>query len=228
MARQRRQRHVKPRKKFDLRHLYGPIRGKPHLVALNIPEPGGLLSSDDAMLETGRRRDGSLAHPHGAREWVPPEPPNVIVIQNVRRDPLGQMYARRQIDYVRYLSGRSYQELHQLAYGGNYGSSDPMRPTSHGLVTGAIDALDRQRRAAARLRGIDAVVRKNHGVNGLQIVLQVLVHGRPAGAGCRGKRERQVCAYLFRSCLTLIAIALGLATASIRREDRQAAHAMAR
>jgi hypothetical protein len=228
LARQLRRRRDKPRKKFDLRHLYGPLRGKPHLVAMNIPEPGGLLSSDNATLETGRRRDGSLAHPRGEREWVPPEPPNVIVIQNVRRDPLGQMYARRQIDYVRYLAGRSYQELYELAFSGSYGSSDPMRPTSHNGSNGATDALDRQRLAATRLRGIDHVIRRNHGVNGLFITRQVLVQRRPAGAGARSKRERQVSAFLFRSCLTLTAVALGLATPSIRREDREVERVMAR
>ena len=38
------------------------------------------------------------------------------------------------------------------------------------------------------------------------------------GAGMRTKREKQVCAFIFRSCLTLIAIALGLATNTIRRD----------
>jgi hypothetical protein len=213
-----RQRHAKPSRKHDLRHLYGALPGK-HRVAIAISEPGGLLSSEAATLEIGRRRNGTLAHPHGAGEWVPPVRPTIIVAQSVRNDPLGQMYARHQIDYVRYIAGRGYQELSEITQVGRYGSGDPSRPASrNGGTSTSGDALDRQQLAALRLRGIDRVIRADLGTTGLLITRAVLVARRSAGIGARSKRERQVCAFIFRSCLTLIAIQLGLATRTIKRE----------
>jgi hypothetical protein len=216
------QRRAKPDRKHDLRHLYGNLPGK-HRVAIAISEPGGLLSSDGATLEIGRRRNGTLAHPRAAPEWVPPQRPTIIVAQSVRSDPLGQMYARHQIDYVRYIAGRGYQELFETTQIGHCGSGDLSRPSSHnGGTSGASDALDRQRLAGIRLRAIDRVIRADLGTNGLVLTRAVLVNRKNAGIGARSKRERQVFAFIFRSCLTLIAIQLGLATRTIKRESRPA------
>jgi hypothetical protein len=220
-----RQRHAKPVRTHDLRHLYGNLPGK-HRVAIAISEPGGLLSSDSATLEIGRRRNGTLAHPKGGFEWVPPERPTIIVAQSVRNDPLGQMYARHQIEYVCYLAGRGYQELCEIAAIGNYGSSDLSRPTSHNNGSASGDALDRQRLAGIRLRKIDLAIRTDLGKVGLMITHAILVARRTASITGKTKREKQVFAYLFRSCLTLIAVQLGLATRTLRspRTARMESH----
>lgn len=205
----------------DLRHLYGSIPGKANLVAMTIDEPGGLLSSDAATREIGRRRNGTLAHPRGEYEWRPPERPTVIVAQSVRNDPLGQMYARRQIDYVRYMAGRGYQELYEIAQAGRYGSSDPARTASKSggnRTDGA--AIDRQARAARTLRRIDTMVRRDMGMHGLMLTRSVLIGRKAAGFGARTKDEKHIASSVFRCCLTLAAIALGFATVSIKAEDR--------
>jgi hypothetical protein len=206
---------AKPVRKHDLRHLYGNLPGK-HRVAIAISEPGGLLSSDSATLEIGRRRNGTLAHPRAAPEWVPPERPTIIVAQSVRNDPLGQMYARHQIEYVCYIAGRGYQELSEIAAIGNYGSGDPSRPSSHANGTASGDALDRQRLAGMRLRKIDLAIRTDLGKTGLTITHAVLIARRTTSITGKTKREKQVFAYIFRSCLKLIAVQLGLATRTIR------------
>jgi hypothetical protein len=213
-----RQRRAEPARKHDLRHLYGNLPGK-HRVAIAISEPGGLLSSDTATLEIGRRGNGTLAHPKAAFEWVPPQRPTIIVAQSVRNDPLGQMYARHQIEYVCYIAGRGYQELAETATGGNYGSSDPSRLTSHDNGSASSDALDRQRNAGTRLRKIDHAIRFALGRTGLILTHAVLIERRTTSVAGKTKRERQVFAFIFRSCLTLIAIQLGLATRTIKRSS---------
>ena len=105
---------------------------------------------------------------------------------------------------------------------GGYGSGDPSRTTSHSAAGSShtSDAIDRQSHAAARLRGIDRAMRNDLGMHGLMIARAVLVARKAAGTGALSKREKQVSGFIFRSCLTLIAIQLGLATKSIKREDR--------
>src|SRR5215831_10054730 len=98
-----RRRRAPPVKQYDLTHMY-EMTPSGRTVATAIEEPGGLLSTDAATLEQPRRRDGTLAE--GAPEWVPPSRPTIIVIASIHRDPLGQMYARDQIDHARYLAGR--------------------------------------------------------------------------------------------------------------------------
>jgi hypothetical protein len=211
-----RPRRAQPARKHDLRHLYGNLPGK-HRVAIAISEPGGLLSSDTATLEVGRRGNGTLAHPKAAWEWVPPQRPTIIVAQSVRNDPLGQMYARHQIEYVSYIAGRGYQELSETATGGNYGSGDPSRLTSHSNSGTSGDALDRQRNANTRLRKIDHAIRGALGRTGLLLTHTVLIERRTTSIAGKTKREKQVFAFIFRSCLTLIAVQLGLATRTIKR-----------
>ena len=142
-------------------------------------------------------------------------------MQSVRNDPLGQMYARRQIDHVRYMAGRGYQELFECSQLGHYGSGDPSRMTSHSAGSSQTsDAIDRQSIAAARLRKIDRSLRADLGMHGLVLTRAVLIARKPATGGARTKREKLAVAFIFQTCLTLIAIQLGLATHSIKREDR--------
>jgi hypothetical protein len=209
-------------RKHDLRPLYGSMPGKPNLVAMTITEPDGLLSSDAATREIGRRGNGTLAHPRAEHEWVPPERPTVIVVQSVRSDPLGQMYARRQIDQVRYIAGRGYQELHTITQVGKMRSPDPSMPPIHsGMPDGLV--TDRQRVAARRLRGIDQAVMRYLGTLGLYIVRAVLIDRKPLTvAAAPAMLDKRTRGFLFGASLTMIAIRLGLATVSLQSEDDEA------
>jgi hypothetical protein len=195
-----------------MRHLYGRMPGDRNVVAITIDEPGGLLSSDYAKLVSG-------GHAAGAPEWLPPQRPTIIVAQSIRGDPLGQMYARHQIDPVRYFAGRGYQELHDIAQVGRMGSSDPTRSPGEGgrfpeLIT------DRQREAARKLRYVDGSIIRYLGTIGLFIARYVLVDRRTLReAGERLQADKKTRAYLFTGSLTMIAVKLGLATASLTSED---------
>ncbi len=189
------------------------------MAALTIEEPGGLLSTDEATREIGRRRDGLLSHPRGEREWVPPMRPTIIVAQSIRGDPLGKMFARHQISPVRYMAGRSYQELTSIAQVGHVGSADPSRPfVEGGRFTDPI--TDRQRSAANRLRMVDAAIIRYLGSLGLLVTRTVLVDCKPlAVAGDRTQTDKWTRGFLFSASLTMIAIRLGMATISLEQED---------
>jgi hypothetical protein len=217
-----RQRKAKPARVHDLRPLYGQMPGQPHLAAITIEEPGGLLSTDEATREIGRHGDGLLAHPRAEREWVPPMRPTIIVAQSIRGDPLGKMFARHQVSPVRYAAGRNYQELHSVAEVGRIASTDPSRVFVQGgrfaeLVT------DRQRRAARRLRMVDAAIIKYLGSLGLFVARTVLIDCKPlAAAAERTKTDKWTRGFLFSAALTMMAIKLGMATPDLEREDTEA------
>jgi hypothetical protein len=80
---------------YDMRHLYGRLPTNAHIVATTIDEPNGLLSRDTAELEAAQHRDGTVGE--GAPEWVPPTPPQIIVAQSIRNDPLGQNISPHEI-----------------------------------------------------------------------------------------------------------------------------------
>ena len=209
----RRRRKAPPRRTHDLRHLYGTlIAGR--TVAVAIEEPGGLLSTDSARLEAAVRRDGTLAE--GAPEWVPPSRPTVIVAQSIHRDPLGQMWAREQIDHASYFAGRGYQELHALAEIGGVGAMDPSKPFVQG---GKIPEVltDRQQRAVKRIRGLDNKLFSAFGREGLWLTRLVLVDRITLAQASRyrGENPKTTAVFLgalFRRCLTQLAVDLGFAT----------------
>jgi hypothetical protein len=213
-------RKVKPRRKVhDLRSMYGTLPGQPDMVALVTEEPNGLLSSDEATLEIGTRRDGMSAHPRGAKEWVPPQRPTIVVVQSVRGDPLGRMFARHQISRVRYDGGRRYQEIYEASQIRQLQSSDPSRPyIEGGRVSDPI--TDRQRAASAKLRALDRAIACEVGYLGLAILHVVLVECLPlVAAGERTGADKGTRSFLLNAALTTVAIKLGLATAALRHED---------
>jgi hypothetical protein len=215
-----RRRRAPPVKQFDLTPLYD-LMPSGRTVATAIEEPGGLLSSDTAKLEPARRRDGTLAE--GAPEWVPPKRPTVIVIASIHRDPLGQMYARDQVDHARYLAGRYYQELVSIAEIGSIKAFDPGRPVVDGGAP--VDPInDRQQAAAKRIRWMNQTLFLSHGHEGLNLIRAVLIDKLPITRIARqsGDNSRQNVDFLrtlFQRCLTRLAIVAGYATASIARDE---------
>jgi len=218
----RRPRRARPARVHDLRPMYGTMPGRPHMAALTIEEPGGLLSTDNATREIGQHRDGLLAHPRGEREWVPPQRPTIIVAQSIRGDPLGQMFARHQVSPVRYMAGRAYQELHAVAQIGKVGTTDPSRPfIQGGRFTEPVS--DRQRSAARQLRFTDQAVLRYLGTLGLFVARAVLIECRSLSeAGERMQIDKWTRGFLFSASLTMIAVKLGMATVGLHREDEDA------
>jgi hypothetical protein len=140
---------------YDMRHLYGRLPTNAHIVATTIDEPNGLLSREKAELEAAQHRDGTVGE--GAPEWVPPTRPQIIVAQSIRNDPLGQMYARHQVDRPEYLAARNYQELYAVAQVGNIGAMNPCKPYVDG-GTFSDFVTEKQRLAAKRIRAVDHAV----------------------------------------------------------------------
>jgi hypothetical protein len=79
----------------------------PYTEAARIDREGNL--DVGARLEQARHRDGSIAE--GAPAWVPPQRPLLRVITALRDDPLGRMFARRQIDRAQFDAGKEYRSV---------------------------------------------------------------------------------------------------------------------
>jgi hypothetical protein len=197
---------------YDMRHLYGRLPTNAHIVATTIDEPNGLLSRDTAELEAAQHRDGTRGE--GAPEWVPPSPPQTVVAQSIRNDPLGQMYARHQVDRPEYLAARNYQELHATAQIGNIGAMNPCKPYVDGGTFSEF-MTEKQRLAAKRLRAVDQVVVATFGSTGLVLVQAVLIDKMTIAEVAGPAREHRAFAgSLFGNCLIEIAYQLGYATRS--------------
>jgi hypothetical protein len=79
----------------------------PYTDAARIDREGNL--DVGARLEQAQHHDGTIAE--GAPGWTPPQRPRITVITALRDDPLGRMYARRQIDRAQFDAGKEYQSL---------------------------------------------------------------------------------------------------------------------
>jgi len=221
--RTKKRRRAPPPKVFDMRDMYG-VMPSGRTVAVAIEEPGGLLSADSATLEPARRRDGTLAE--GAPEWVPPTRPTILVVQSIRNDPLGQMWARDQIDRARYLAGRAYQELHALAEIGNVKAMDPAKPVIDGGVPAEV-LTDRQHKAAKKILRLNSRLFLRHGHEGLWLTKLVLIDKQSVAriAHARGQKQQKNVEFLralLHACLSELAVELGYATrSSVRADDVQ-------
>jgi hypothetical protein len=137
----------------------------------------------------------------------------VTVVANLKEDPLGRLYARKQIGQPQFLAGREYQECHDAAVITSIHSVDFARTkVSSGLP--AEPLTERQRRAAAKLRSIESSVQRRYGDAGLWLVRLVLAERRPLeatakAAGATSAREIGSWCWLFRKTLTTIAIVTG-------------------
>jgi hypothetical protein len=124
-----------------------------------------------AQLEQARHADGTVAE--GAPGWSPPPRPLVTVIRSLREDPLGRMFARRQIDQPQYLGGREYQSIYDATQIGSLGSVDLTKMKVDGGLHPE-PLTEARQRAAKRLRSVDGALLHHHGVEGLSLVRGVL------------------------------------------------------
>jgi hypothetical protein len=231
--RQAKRARARQRDRLDLRDRYreGDLPAG-RLSVLTYEDPYGQAVDSEgnldvaARLEPMRHADGTLAE--GAPGWTPPRRPLVTVVANLREDPLGRLFARRQIGQPQFLAGRTYQECHDAAVIGSVRSLD----LSKDVVSGGQSAeplTDRQRQAAAKLRSIEAQVHRRYGNVGVGLIRAVLAERRPLEAtarlaGASSEREVHAWCWLFRKCLDVIAVATGFIS-STRRPYRSNGHA---
>jgi hypothetical protein len=215
----------------DLRAQYrhGDLPATSRIEVMAIEDPYSEASRIDAegnldvtaRLEQYQHADGTRAE--GAAGWTPPRRPLVTVVANLREDPLGRLFARRQIGQPQFLAGREYQECHDAAIITAVRSVD----LSKTKVSGGLPAeplTERQRRAAAKVRSIEASVLRRYGDVGLWLVRLVLAERQPLEAtarqaGATSARETSSVCWLFRKCLDTIAVATGFMSA-VRRPYR--------
>lgn len=221
---QKKRRAKRARARQHPRHdLRGQYRGSDlpagRLSVLTYEDPYGEAGRIDpegnldvtARLEPARHADGSMAE--GAPGWAPPRRSLVTVIADLKEDPLGRLFARKQIGQPQFLAGRAYQENHDAAQIGSVHSLDLAKtPVSGGLPPEPL--TDRQRQATTKLRAIEAQVQRRYGNAGLWLVRLVLAERRPLEAtarlaGATSARDMRSWCWLFRKCLDTIALATG-------------------
>lgn len=200
-----------------------------HLAVMTFEDPygpAGRVMPDGnldvtAKLEPARHADGTIAE--GAPGWTPPRRPLVTVVSNMKEDPLGRMFARRQIDQSQFAAGREYQQAYDLAVIGRIRSVDLTRTkVSGGLPPDPLP--DYQRWAAVKLRSIEASVQRRYGEIGVSLCRAVLGDRRPIeqvgrAGGVSSLRDLRSWCWLFRKVLEQLALALGFVT-SLRRLGR--------
>jgi hypothetical protein len=165
-----------------------------------------------ARLEQAHHGDGTIAE--GAPGWTPPKRPLVTVVTALRDDPLGRMFARRQVDRAQFDAGRAYQFLCDTAELLSLRSIDPARTrVSGGRIPEPI--TDKSQRAAKKLREVDEKLVGRYGEEGLTISRGVLADRKSLETvakehGAESERDMRSVGWLFRKCLDQIAHRLGL------------------
>jgi hypothetical protein len=139
----------------------------------------------------------------------------VIVIRNLRSDPLAQLFARKHIDEAQYQGGRAYQADFERA-GASIRAFDYGRVIVDGGQAPA-DISDGQMKAVDRLVAADGAL----GTKGVKLVQDVLVHGFSmeqvaASRGQAGQRAVEYFGKRFRECLDDLAKVYGFATGARR------------
>jgi hypothetical protein len=230
--RARRARQRQRERRFDMRSRYVerdlPTRigvmliEDPYTDASRIDREGNLDAQ--AQLQQARHNDGTVAE--GAPGWTPPKRPLLTVITALRDDPLGRMFARRQIDSAQYQGGRAYQDLFVAAQLGHIGGMG--EGTKIDNFSGLQAINDRQRRAAQLLRRVDLKVALRLGTDGVSMIRSVLTYGKSIEQTAKERgavvdREVRYFGFQFRRALDIVAMVLGFANSTYREHQRRIA-----
>jgi GNAT superfamily N-acetyltransferase len=128
----------------------------------------------------------------------------IIVMRNLRNDPLGGMHARRTIDEAQYEAGRTYQDCFEIAQG-HQQACDPSQPY--------VDQSFRHRGVSVTLseayKRLNAA-NKKLGQNGAALIMDVLITGLTIAQvaekrGLGGELELKYLGKRFRECLDTLA-----------------------
>jgi hypothetical protein len=130
----------------------------------------------------------------------------LVVVRNLRDDPLAERHARGSIDDAQYLAGRDYQRDFDQAGGGSVRAIDFTREAVDGGLPPEPLSLARMK-ATERL----GVAHKALGLDGSAIAQDVLVSGYSvsliaANRGLPGKSWEEYFGRRFRECLDCLAV----------------------
>jgi hypothetical protein len=135
----------------------------------------------------------------------------IAVTASLRDDPLGQLFARRQIDEAQYRPGRMVEEWLELSEIGSVQAIDPAKEAVDGRGQYVEAITDKQIHAMRRL----AHVRNVLGQVGYDLCRSVIAEGATmervaAQSGTASKHAREWWGKRFRECLQTLAVALGV------------------
>jgi hypothetical protein len=124
----------------------------------------------------------------------------IIVMRNLRNDPLGRLHDRKQIDEAQYQGGRAFQDDFEAAERGPR-AIDPSKEFVDGGLTPE-PITEAQRKAVKRLAGVN----RELGQNGSALVYAVLIDRLTLekicdDRGLKAERERLYVGRRFRECL---------------------------
>jgi hypothetical protein len=214
---------TRQRSRYDLRHRYRerdlPVESigvaqieDPYTPAAYLDVDGNLDA--EARLAPARHGDGSIAE--GAPGWTPPRRPTMTVIRALRDDPVGRMHSRHQIDEAQYQAARMFQQAADRATLGAVRSVDLSKTKVSGGLTP--DPLsDTRKQARAQMRHAEERVARHHGLEGLGLMRAVLLERQSVEQtaklrGAETEREIRFWSWLFRACLSVLAMAFDYAT----------------
>jgi hypothetical protein len=134
----------------------------------------------------------------------------IIVMRQLRDDPLARLHTRRQIDDAEYLAGRKWQSLYERAEIGRISSMDATRPFVDGGRGPSDGITDDRMRAAKELARLDRAL----GIEGCALIRDVLASHRfideaARRRGLETERDRSYLGRRFRECLGTLSIELG-------------------
>lgn len=148
-------------------------------------------------------------------EWTVPRRPPIRVIQSFKCDPIGKMFARKQIDEREHDAARRLQRLHDDAQIGVIRAVDPGREAVDG---GSLPEVltDRQQRAIRKIRLVERAICEKHGKQGLSVLNGVLIEKRTVdqfaaiyGYHPPSPKKIDYWRALFRECLHTLGAELG-------------------
>jgi hypothetical protein len=124
----------------------------------------------------------------------------IIVMRNLRDDPLGRLHDRRQIDEAQYQGGRAFQDDFEAAERGPRAIDPSKEFVDGGMMPEPI--TEAQRKAVKRLAGVN----RDLGQNGSALIYAVLIDRLTLekicdDRGLKAERERLYVGRRFRECL---------------------------
>jgi hypothetical protein len=196
---------------------------------IRMRRPVGSIPTARSILMPGKGKPAGLtaALLKVPPEWVAPPRAKARGVARLKEDPLGRMFARRQLGRSEFLGGREYQQLYDATQVALVRSVD-LEKTK---VSGGryYDPLtDARQHAGRKLHFADDALMHRHGAEGLTIIRDVLCERRSveqAGRlrGADSVRDARWFGTLFRKCLSVLAVQFGFANIT-RRPPRPVQH----
>tara|TARA_R110000751_G_scaffold172563_1_gene278956 strand:+ start:1002 stop:1607 length:606 start_codon:yes stop_codon:yes gene_type:complete len=182
-----------------------PRRRRPHKPKTGAPPGATLVDNPHGEIVPATQTD------RGETKYRPDQ---VVVVRQLRDDPLGKLWHRKQISPAQFAAGREIQSLHERAGIGNTGGVDTSAPVVDGGPTIPTGITDRHRRAVTQLIRINRVL----GREGQAVVELYLIKRHTAAQIAlmlfdgRSQRDVDYVGRRLRQALSDAAAAMGLET----------------